>query len=136
MSREVHELYKELSQAQNELSRDLVKGLVSLRSMASANKADQRRIEDRMDRVFEELRGKIEALQQAGTALQAKVDTMQKHARDQHELAVEETKGHRAIQVESTRGRFLLWVAIAGGAFSLANLIVKIVATAAGVDGG
>ena len=132
MSGETHELYKELSTAINDLAKDLLTGLVSLRAVAGDNKADIERIEHRFDKGFKDLQDKVDRLTRAEGATEVKVAAVESRVEKLENAAERRSATDGAVQVESTKGRWLFWVAIAGGGLGLLTTVVQIVANALG----
>lgn len=136
MSAEVHELYKELSAALNDLSNDMVKGLVSLRAVAGDNRADIQKLESRLDARVGELQSKIERLQRAEGASEQRIAAIDERVRRVEVAAEKREEAKAAVELESTKGRWLFWVAVAGGGFGLLSTVAQIVAAAMGWRSG
>lgn len=127
MSDETHELYKELSAAINDLGKDMVKGLVSLRAVAGDNKADIERVEQRVEKLIE----KVEELRRKEGISEMQLKQLEERLKKAEEAQAKKAEQHGAMQVENTKGRWAFWVALVGGATgvlgAIANLIVHLV---------
>lgn len=132
MNGEVHELYKELSQAINDLSKDMVKGLVSLRAVAGDNKADIERVEKRFERDLRALQDKVESLKRAEGGAEKKIEALEKEIGELKRAAQARADAEGKVKIEATKGRWAFWVAIAGGSAGVITTIANIIANALG----
>lgn len=131
---EAHEVYKELSTVINDLSNDMIKGLVSLRAVSGDNKADIERLEQRFEQRIEVVQHKIEDLQRSTAALEAFVSSMKEEAATKRKEEAEAKKAKTQLKVEDTKGRWAFWVAVVGGGAGVITTIASIVAKAFGWD--
>lgn len=131
---EAHEVYKELSTALNDLSNDLIKGLVSLRAVSGDNKADIERLQDRVEQRFEMVQHKLEALQKESAAHATEIASMKKHAETKRKEDADAKEAEARLKVEDTKGRWAFWVALVGGSAGVITTIASIVARAMGWD--
>lgn len=132
MSGEAHEVYKELSTAINEISKDLVTGLVALRAVSGDNKADIQRVERRFEKGIESLREKVEALRRSDAATGKDIESVTSRIAKLEKQMADAKESDKAIQVENTKGRWAFWVAVVGGSAGVLTALGNIIAKALG----
>lgn len=132
MSDDSHEVYKELSSAINDLSKDMVKGLVSLRAVAGDNKADIERLEKRLERFQEDVSSKIEELRRKEAVAEERVKTLSDRVKKGEEGETRRSAQGAALQTENTKGRWAFWVAVASGAAGVLSTLANFIAHALG----
>lgn len=132
MTDKTHELYKELSAAINDLSKDMVKGLVSLRAVTSDNKSDIERLEQRMDRFVEDLRTKVEDLRRKEGVVEERLRQLDASIKKAEEARAKRKEQQGAMRVEDTKGRWAFWVAVVGGAAGVLTAVANLLGHLAG----
>ena len=135
MTGDAHEVYKELSTALNDLSKDVVKGLVALRAVAGDNKADIQRVEHRFEKAIERFQEKIEELQRKEAASEKELAALKKEIGEFKAAAAKKAETDGKVKIESTKGRWAFWVAVVGGSAGVITTILNMLANALGWGG-